>query len=134
MLQDLHTASHPDDDHTSRMKRAVISAVVAAVCLLIVAYVDKVTGWKVSVLLFYLIPVCIAAFGIGFWGGAIASFASVGTWFAVAMADADRPMDLRITLWNAIMRLGVFLLVAGLIGLIQRYRTELHKLRNSLPW
>jgi hypothetical protein len=36
--------------------------------------------------------------------------------------------------WNAVMRLGVFLVVVLLIALIHRYRAELDKLRNSLPW
>ena len=136
MLQDLHTGTRPEEDRATRMKRAVIGAIAAALALIVVGSMDQVTGWKISVLLFYLIPVCIAATWVGPWGGVVASFAATATWFGIAVTDTERhsQIDLQTTVWNAVMRLGVFLVVVLLIALIHRYRAELDKLRNSLPW
>jgi K+-sensing histidine kinase KdpD len=131
-LHDLHTDSRPDESRASRMRHAVIAAVAAALFLAVVAAADKVTGPHMSMLLFYVVPVIVATIFIGRLAGIIFSFVSAATWLVVALWEQSS--GCWVDVWNATMRLAVFLVIAILISLLQRHRGELTKLRDSLPW
>ena len=131
-LQDLQTDDRPDEGRAPRTKHVVIRAIVAAIILAIVGMVDKVTGPHVSVLAFYTIPVVIATLSIGRLAGIVFSIAAAAMWLAVELTDSR--LGCWLDVWNATMRLAVFLLIAILISLLQRRKKELTKLRDSLPW
>lgn len=87
---------------------------VTALALLfavVVGYVDFVTGSEVSLGLFYVAPVAIAAWYVGRWTGVtLAIFCSIAWFIAGNDAHYSHPA---IPYWNALIRLGFFL-VSGL--------------------
>lgn len=87
---------------------------VTALALLfavVVGYVDFVTGSEVSLGLFYVAPVAIAAWYVGLWTGVtLAIFCSIAWFIAGNDVHYSHPA---IPYWNALIRLGFFL-VSGL--------------------
>ena len=82
-----------------------------AVCgVAAVGYVDFLTGLQVSLSLFYLGPIALAAWYVGRWPGVcIAALSCIG-WY---IADAEHQYaSLSIQIWNAMVRLEVFLVFA----------------------
>ena len=78
-----------------------------------VGYVDFLTGFEVSLSLFYLGPIAIAAWYVGRWPGiGIAALACISWYIADARHQYSHPS---IPIWNAMVRLEVFLVFALLL-------------------
>ena len=97
---------------------------VAAVSLL-----DFLVGYEISVSLFYLVPVAVAAWYGGPRDGiAIAGLACVG-WYAADVFSGHPYQHPAIPVWNAAVRFGFFAVVAGLVSV---YHDALRKQRQLL--
>lgn len=92
----------------------------------VVSIVDYLTGYQISVSVFYLVPVTMAAW----YGGRrpaveIAALSCVG-WLATDFGAGHPYENILIPLWNALVRFGVFLtnglLVASLRESLRRQR------------
>jgi diguanylate cyclase (GGDEF)-like protein len=94
-----------------RSRIQVIALAVGGV--LLIGYVDFLTGYEVSMYLFYLGPITIAAWYVGSWSGvSIAMLACLGWYVADAGHIYSHPS---IPIWNAVVRLEVFLIFALLL-------------------
>ncbi len=83
--------------------------------VVLIGAIDYLTGYEVSMSLFYLAPVAIGAwYGGRAPGIATACLASV-TWFIADMSGGDHYSHSAIPFWNALVRLGVFLVTALLL-------------------
>ena len=93
--------------------RTPAQILILALCVVgIVGYVDVLTGDEVSLGLFYLGPVSLAAWYVGRWPGVWVAVISCITWY---IADAGTQYSHpAIPVWNALVRLG-FILVSGLL-------------------
>ena len=54
---------------------------VAAICLLAIAAIDKLTGWELRLQILYLLPVGLATWAAGRTWGVITSAAAMALWF-----------------------------------------------------
>ena len=80
-----------------------------------VGMVDYFTGYELSVLIFYLLPVSLAVWFVNRRFAMAISFISVGIWIAADVgAGATYPNKI-ILAWNASIILGFFLVVAFLL-------------------
>ena len=102
----------------NRLLSARSGVSIAALSFLLVAALgslDYLTGYELSFSIFYLIPVAIGSW----YGGrrlAIAICAvSACTWFVVDYSSGHEYSLALIPLWNAVVRLGFFLIVAYLL-------------------
>jgi diguanylate cyclase (GGDEF)-like protein len=94
-----------------RSRIQIIALAIGGV--LLVGYVDFLTGYEVSMYLFYLGPITIAAWYVGSWSGvSIAMLACLGWYVADAGHIYSHPS---IPIWNAVVRLEVFLIFALLL-------------------
>ena len=59
-----------------------IACAVAAILLLAIAAIDKLTGWELRLQFLYLIPVGLVAWSAGRRWGFVAAAAAVGLWLA----------------------------------------------------
>jgi diguanylate cyclase (GGDEF)-like protein len=110
------------DLHLDRLTRAQILAL--AVCgVLIVGGADYLTGYEVSMSLFYLGPVAVAAWYAGRWTGVAIAALSCVSWYIADLAAGNQYSHPAIPVWNAIVRFG-YLLVTGL--LLTALRKSLH--------
>jgi diguanylate cyclase (GGDEF)-like protein len=102
-----------------RVARLVVICVALAV-LVIVGLVDYITGYQISFSLFYLVPVGFAAwYGSRSTGYAIAVVSSL-IWYAAEIAAGYPYGHPAIPVWNALVRLAFFVIVASLLCALQR--------------
>ncbi len=88
---------------------------VSACGVVFIGGIDYATGYEISMSLFYLAPVAIGAwYGGRAPGVTTASLASV-TWFLADIGGGDHYSHPAIPVWNALVRLGIFLITASLL-------------------
>lgn len=91
----------------------------------LVGVLDYFTGPYTSASLFYLIPVILVAHYGGLRGGVLAAFCAMSTWLAADLLSPDHYGHGLIPYWNAFMRLGVFLVTAGLVSTMRALNASL---------
>jgi hypothetical protein len=83
--------------------------------VVLVGFLDVVTGYQVSFSLLYLAPITLVTWGAGRrWGVAIASLSAL-VWLGADMLSGHRVTQPLIPLWNALVHLGFFLIVVTLL-------------------
>ncbi len=98
--------------HTAPWRPMLASATTLA----LVAGADLVTGWSLSLLPLYLVPVGIATWHLGRWAGVLTSCAIAPICVAIDLAG---PFGAAASIWNAAMGLAV---VLSFVVLIERLR------------
>jgi len=91
---------------------------VLAVCAVgIIGYADFVTGNELSMGLFYVAPVALATWYVGRWPGLAMAALCCVTWYIAAYgAQVSHPF---IPVWNAMVRLGFFVISALLLAALR---------------
>ncbi|MFH1791771.1 MAG: HAMP domain-containing sensor histidine kinase [Candidatus Omnitrophota bacterium] len=108
--------------------------------VLIIGFLDYITGPNLGFFLFYLIPVAFISWVAGLMYGVIVAFIAGFTWLAADLCAREFNITLYLEAWNTLIRLLVFLFVAFALWRIrvneerQREITEfiVHDLRNPL--
>ncbi len=92
--------------------------------VLLLGFIDYVTGRELSFSIFYLVPVSLVSWYVGQWPAIFISLLSATAWYWADAAAASHPDDVHpaIPIWNAAMRLLIFVLVSTLLA----------RLRNAL--
>lgn len=102
----------------NRFLRARSRIQIAAISLLLIALVgvtDFSTGYELSFSIFYLIPVAISSWYAGRRFGILACLVSAMSWYYADHATGHQYSNPEIPVWNAIVRLGFFFVVAALL-------------------
>ena len=104
-----------------------------ALCgVLIVGGADYLSGYEVSISLFYLGPVAVAAWYGGKWTGITVAFLSCISWFIADFGSGHLYSNLVIPFWNALVRFGFFVTTALLLtGLRRSLRGQQHLARTD---
>jgi serine phosphatase RsbU (regulator of sigma subunit) len=124
-------------NYISNLRKATIIG-VAVILLLLIGYLDFVTGIEVSISIFYLLPVALCSWFINKWSGFItAIFSSVILYLSDFLLSRSFS-HLIIPIWNAFVMLGFFLLIAYILSAfrdsIDKENTlALNIQRNLLP-
>lgn len=105
--------------------RASIVA-LGVVLALLLGMLDYATGWELGFSVFYLLPVSMVAWYAGRWPGVAVAAGSAAVW-AIANRLAGQPHDSTfLTVWNALVRLGFFLVVSLTLTELRRTLAALH--------
>ena len=105
--------------------RASIVA-LGVVLALLLGVLDYATGWELSFSVFYLLPVSMVAWYAGRWPGVAVAAGSAAVW-AIANRLAGQTHDSTfLTGWNALVRLGFFLVVSLTLTELRRTLAALH--------
>lgn len=103
----------------------------------LVAYVDLATGFEISVFPLYALPISIAAWYFGGWGGVATAISSCGVWFWADVASGHVYTKPWIVYLNAGSRLVFFLFVALTVAYmastLRRARAKLQAFSGTLP-
>lgn len=97
--------------------------VLLSICLLVallLGFLDYITGYELSFSVFYLLPVSIAAWYIGMGAGILLSWASAAIWQISNYLAGEVFTSPVIPLWNAITRLGFFIVVTILLTRLKK--------------
>jgi len=99
-------------DYLDKMPRLFIT-LLGFFLVIIIGLLDRATGYEISVSLFYLLPILLIAWFIG--GGSVASISIFSSlvWFAADVSSGYEYSHMAIPVWNALMRLGIFLIVGS---------------------
>ncbi|HEX3729618.1 MAG TPA: sensor histidine kinase [Opitutaceae bacterium] len=107
------------------------AAALALVLVAVIGAADYLTGFQISLLPFYFIPVCLATAAGGWRLGAATSVASVGTWMLGDFAAGARFASPLVPVWNGIIALGVCGVVVWLLSsLIEAHRDVEQRVRE----
>ncbi|QUY45495.1 GGDEF domain-containing protein [Acaryochloris marina] len=89
---------------------------IATFALLIIGVMDYWTGFELSFSIFYLLPVTLVAWGISRRSGFIMSLVSAALWLATNRLAGLQFSQSYLLYWNALTRLGFFMVVASLLA------------------
>lgn len=90
--------------------------------LLVVAFLDFITGTELSFSIFYLIPIALFTWTINANMGIVVAFISSGLWLFIDVISAAEHSSSFVYFWNTIIRLGFFLLPVFLLKNLERER------------
>jgi signal transduction histidine kinase len=89
---------------------------ITCVLVAVIGVADYLTGFELSLLIFYLVPVCMAVAAVGWRFGTITAVASVATWVAGDILAGAHFASPFIPVWNALIALGTYLIVVWLLA------------------
>ena len=95
----------------SRLQIATISLLL----VVLVGAIDYASGYELSFSIFYLIPVAVSSWYAGRRIGIVACVLSASVWFLADHETGHQYSNFEIPIWNAIVRLGFFFIVAILL-------------------
>ena len=101
-----------------RSRRFILVAALLFVAL--VGVVDYLNGPDISLLIFYAVPVFVAAWYAGRGAGVAACAMSGLSWFLVAHATSEHYASPFIAYWNAFVRVSFIFLLAHLVAAFRR--------------
>lgn len=96
------------------------TATTACVLVGVIGLVDHLSGYEISFSIFYLIPVALAAWYIGKSFGLAVCVLSATVWLIVDTTAGHEYSNTAIPLWNAAVRLGLFVIVAYLLEAVRK--------------
>ena len=116
------------DAASQRRSRAVFIFAGCLLLLLLVGWVDYITGYELGFFVFYSVPIGLAAWYLGRWPGIwVALGATIAWWLADAFAGAKYSSQFYFW-WNSTVHFSAFVINAVTIAKIRlelRHRDEL---------
>jgi len=92
--------------------KKLIIPVLACLLVVILGITDHITGYEISFSIFYFIPILISAWFASRFSAIVISILSAVSWYIADTASEHIYSTFLIPIWNAIMRLGVFVCIA----------------------
>jgi hypothetical protein len=110
--------------------------VIIALSVLVLGYIDYVTGYEFGFFVFYFLPIAIAAWKLDFTRSCLISILSAIIWFLADILSSHLYSSIAIGLWNTIIRLLSFLIIAYSMSkirlLLVKERETTQTLREAL--
>ena len=92
------------------------TTVIGFFLVFVLGVADYLSGAEISFSIFYLIPISLVTWYAGRGAGVLISIASAIIWLLADLLTSSEYSHLLIPLWNAAMRLGVFIIVVQLLS------------------
>ena len=107
--------------------------VLGAAMVAIIGYLDMLTAYKISLAAFYILPIFVLSWGAGRWGGIGVGIASAAARTLADLLSGDPHSSVLSLVWNALMRLIIYLVIAILLVLVKRYYDRQKELARIDP-
>jgi signal transduction histidine kinase len=95
--------------------------------IVLIGVLANYTGSQISVSLLYLLPILFVTHFSGCRAGIVAAMLATGMWLAADLIPPTIYSDAWIPCWNAVMRLGVFLVVVWLLSAMRNLTGSLER-------
>jgi len=105
---------------------------VVAALLLIIGWLDYITGYEISVMFFYLLPVTIAVLTMGWVAGVVTAFASMTISLYTDLATGAHYHDPFAPWWNSLIVLMTYLVVISLLATLISKNSKLQEMHDEL--
>lgn len=102
-----------------RFSKPTITA-IGLLLVVLLGFVDHITGPQISVAIFYLIPVLLVSWYAGIRPSALIGVLSALTWLLADITAGARYAQPAIRYWNASVMLGFFIIIAALVSNLRR--------------
>jgi diguanylate cyclase (GGDEF)-like protein len=89
----------------------VFFSILGFLSIVLVGYIDAITGYELGLSLFYLLPIAILAWYVGTWIGLFGSAACALAWLLADLMAGHPFTSILIPAWNTGIRLGIFIVV-----------------------
>lgn len=109
------------------MKRVDFFFAVSLLGTAMVGYIDHMTGAHISMMIFYAVPILLAARYCGKVEGLVVATCAGICWFIVNLFYKFPEGSDAILTWNALTRLGIFALIAYTVSLQSKLRFALER-------
>ncbi len=106
-------------------RRRTMAATFAVVG--VIGVVDYLTGFELSLLVFYIIPVAMAVAAAGWRFGTVTAVLSVATWLGGDFAAGAHFANPFVPVWNALIALGTYLIVVWLLASVIALHREMEE-------
>jgi len=93
----------------------------------VIGAADYLTGFELSLLVFYLLPVCVAVACVGWRFGTLTAVLSVATWLVGDFAAGARFANSFVPVWNALIALVTYLVVVWLLANVIALHREMEE-------
>jgi signal transduction histidine kinase len=93
--------------------------------VVVIGVADYVTGFELSLLVFYLLPVCLAVAAAGRRFGTLTAVLSVATWLAGDFAAGAHFANPFVPVWNALIALITYLVMVWLVASVIALQREM---------
>ncbi len=100
---------------------------ISVFSLLLIGTFDYLTGIEFSFSLFYLLPITIMAWYVGFVPALMIVVLSMSSWLVTDFLNGTSYSSLFIPFWNTGIRIGVFIIFALLVTRIRNFNIKLEK-------
>jgi signal transduction histidine kinase len=100
--------------------------------ILLIAFLDLITGYEISFSFFYLVPVVIASWYLSKNAGIIFSFTAAVLWLAADFEALHPYSNILIPFWNCLIRLGIFLIISFTISVIKSQDEQKKELNHFI--
>ena len=104
------------------MLRRSLIIVASFVLVAFIGWLDYITGFENSLLIFYLAPIAVGAWFLGFWFGVAIAVSCV---IATVLADLAGGLP-RIVIWNCVTAFGAYLIFIFLLRRWHSLLSEMH--------
>lgn len=78
--------------------------------VLLIGFLDHQTGHEISLSIFFLIPISLIVISVNFWAGVLTAVISSFIWYYNDVTTGSKASHWLIPVWNAVMRMGYFIL------------------------
>jgi hypothetical protein len=103
-------------------------ATIVVAGVLVLGFVDWLTGYELNFFVFYFVPVSVAAWFLGFGSSVTLAVLSALVWFGADVLSAHVYSSHVYAVWNTTIRLVSFLAIGGSVS---RVRQALDRERNT---
>ena len=110
--------------HARLSKKAILGE--ALVLVIVVGYIDYITGYEVTIFPFYAIPIVLALWFVGWWTGVLISIVSAFAWWWADTASGHPYSSEWLQIWDTIVRLMFFCLIVAAWDGLRRQRDANH--------
>ena len=93
---------------------------VAVSLIVVLGFIDHSIGSQISFSVFYTAPVLLATWYCNRSAGIFLSFLAAAVWLAADLTSGHEYAHILIPFWNAMVRMGFFLLITILIALVKK--------------
>jgi hypothetical protein len=105
---------------------------IAILSLIIIGFIDYFTGYEIGIDLLYLLPIILLSWHIDMEAGILMSIASVFTIIATYYLAGNPVLYSFINLWNILIHLGFFIVIAYLTSALQSDIVKRKRIEEAL--
>ncbi|MCX7647431.1 MAG: HAMP domain-containing histidine kinase [Elusimicrobiales bacterium] len=92
---------------------------ISSIIILIISYLDFITGYEVSFSIFYTIPIIIITWNLGIKAGVLFSLISAAMWFSMDYLTGHTYSHWSINYWGGVVELSFYLIITYLINKVK---------------